>query len=112
MFIHGIALDLLEIERRLEPWFRPQWNYVFREPCADLIQYFINRRRTHLKLLVWDRSGYVLYYQRLEEGTFEIPASPADGTLSWQQLVLILEGVSLESARYRKRYRGPDKRAA
>ncbi len=45
MFIHRIALDLLEIERRLEPWFRPQWNWLFREPSARLIQYFINRRR-------------------------------------------------------------------
>ena len=43
--IHQILLELLYIERRLEPWFRPQWNYLFREPSARIIQFFINRQR-------------------------------------------------------------------
>ena len=72
-----------------------------RDPLSGDVYVFINRRRTHIKLLVWDRSGFVLYYKRLEQGTFEIPEA---GLLSWSQLVLILEGVSLKSARYRKRY--------
>ena len=45
LFIHRRFLDLLEIERRLEPWFRPQWNRLFREPCAQFIQNLINRKR-------------------------------------------------------------------
>ncbi len=44
-FIHQMLLQLLYIERRLEPWFRPQWNYLFREPCAWVIQFLINRHR-------------------------------------------------------------------
>jgi len=75
-----------------------------RDPLSGEVFVFVNRRRTHIKLLVWDRSGFVLYYKRLEEGTFEIPET---GPLSWQQLVFMLEGVSLTSARYRKRYRLP-----
>jgi transposase len=75
-----------------------------RDPLSGEVFIFLNRRRTHIKLLVWDRSGFVLYYKRLEEGTFELPAS---GSVTWQQLVLILEGVSLASARYRKRYMHP-----
>lgn len=77
-----------------------------RDPLSGDVFVFINRRRTHIKLLVWDRSGYVLYYKRLERGTFEIPAS---GTLSWHRLILMLEGISLKSARYRKRYSRPEK---
>ncbi len=80
-----------------------------RDPLSGDVFVFINRRRTHIKLLVWDRSGFVLYYKRLEAGTFEIPASPGQGLLRWDQLVLILEGVSLKSARYRKRYGHPSK---
>ena len=72
-----------------------------RDPLSGEVFVFINRRRTHIKLLVWDRSGFVLYYKRLEQGTFEIPET---GTLSWHQLVLMLEGISLKSARYRTRY--------
>ncbi len=76
-----------------------------RDPLSGDVYVFINRRRTHIKLLVWDRSGFVLYCKRLERGTFEIPEP---GPLSWRRLVLILEGVSLKSARYRKRYSKPE----
>ena len=44
-FIHQILLELLYFERRLEPWFRPQVNYLFREPSARIIQFLINRQR-------------------------------------------------------------------
>ncbi|SEM12163.1 hypothetical protein SAMN04489760_104168 [Syntrophus gentianae] len=44
-FLHDILLVMLHIERRLEPLFRPQWNRLFREPLAGIIQYLINRQR-------------------------------------------------------------------
>jgi len=43
--IHRILVKVLEVERRLEPFFRPTLNYLLREPSADLIQYLINFRR-------------------------------------------------------------------
>jgi hypothetical protein len=43
--IHQFLLKLLHIERRLEPWFRPQWNTLFREPFAWVVQYLVNLRR-------------------------------------------------------------------
>ena len=76
-----------------------------RDPLSGDVFVFINRRRTHIKLLVWDRNGFVIYYKRLEKGSFEIPAS---GTPNWHQLVLMLEGISLKSVRYRKRYSRPE----
>jgi len=44
-FIHETLIQVVHIERRLEPLFRPQWNWLFREPSARVIQYFIHRRR-------------------------------------------------------------------
>ncbi len=44
-FMHHIMLLLLHIERRLEPWFRPQLNRLLREPTGSIIQYFINLQR-------------------------------------------------------------------
>jgi transposase len=75
-----------------------------RSPLSGDVFVFTNRRRTHVKLLVWDRTGFALYYKRLEEGTFELPAGGDSGPVEWRHLVLMLEGVSLESARYRKRF--------
>jgi hypothetical protein len=78
-----------------------------RDPLSGEVFIFMNRRRTLVKLLVWDRSGFVLWSKRLERGTFELPGSTAVGTsiiLGWEELVLILEGVSLGSVRRRMRY--------
>lgn len=45
MAIHRFLLQLLYLERRLEPPFRPAWNAVFREPGVRLVQFLINLRR-------------------------------------------------------------------
>src|SRR5690625_5345321 len=42
-----------------------------RDPTSGDVFIFLNRRQTHIKLLVWDRSGFALYYKRLEEGTLD-----------------------------------------
>lgn len=68
---------------------------------------FLNRRRTHLKVLMWEGDGYCLYYKRLEAGSFELPANLSAGShsaLTARQLLLMLQGVSLQKAHYRKRY--------
>lgn len=43
--LHVALVKALEVERRLEPYFRRQVNYLLREPSAALIQYLINVRR-------------------------------------------------------------------
>lgn len=68
---------------------------------------FINRRRDRIKLLMWDVSGFALYYKQLERGTFEWPPAAKTGTmeLSWSDLVMLLEGIEIKSIKRRKRYR-------
>jgi hypothetical protein len=44
-----------------------------REPASGEIFIFVNRRRSLLKLLHWQPGGFVLYYKRLEQGTFALP---------------------------------------
>ncbi|WP_411726232.1 catalase family protein [Methyloglobulus sp.] len=56
--IHQFLLQLLYIERRLEPWFRPQLNWLFREPSVRLVQYFINRRRKNEGLKIAEEKIY------------------------------------------------------
>lgn len=77
-----------------------------REPTSGDAYIFINRRRDSVKILVWDRTGFVLWHKRLEEGTFDLLPEPAsaDAPFKWQSLLLILEGVCLRSARFRKRF--------
>jgi hypothetical protein len=42
---HRGLTELLHIERRLEPFFRPALNRLTREPSARFLQYLINRKR-------------------------------------------------------------------
>ncbi len=68
---------------------------------------FINRARTHLKLLLWEPGVFRLFYRRLEQGTFEVPAFNLDENsmrITSDQLQFILKGISLQQIRYRKRY--------
>lgn len=68
---------------------------------------FINKPRTHLKLLVYEQGGFTIFYRRLEKGAFEVPAFDLDAKsmqISAHQLNFILQGVSLQSIKYRKRY--------
>jgi hypothetical protein len=77
------------------------------DPLSGDVFIFVNRRRNRMKLLVWDRSGFVLWYKRLESGTFELPRMREGArsvAVSWQKLVLILEGVKLDSAIQRQRF--------
>ena len=58
--------------------------------------------------LFFDGDGFLLYYKRLEGGSFELPTfNPNTGNyeISYQVLSFILNGVSLKSVRLRKRFR-------
>lgn len=78
------------------------------DPLSGHLFLFVNRRRDRIKILLWDRDGFVIWYKRLEAGTFEVPRV-AEGQqvaeLDATRLSLLLGGIDLNSARQRKRYR-------
>jgi transposase len=76
------------------------------DPTSGHLFVFFNKSRTRTKILVFDRSGFVVYYKRLERGTFQLPEVPA-GTMQLEVdagvFAMILEGVDLRAPR-RLRY--------
>lgn len=61
-----------------------------------------------MKLLVWEPSGFVLYYKRLEAGTFCLPKEKQQPIIvSYSELSLLLEGLEVEVKHRRKRYQKP-----
>jgi transposase len=75
-------------------------------PLSGDVFIFLNRRRTHIKLLQWQGDGFSVFYKRLEKGTFELPFPSGNSSLeiSSQQLLLLLEGIQLSSIKKRARY--------
>ena len=67
---------------------------------------FMNRRRTHIKLLLWEGDGFAIYYKRLEKGTYELPSGTGQSStmaMDARQLQFILQGVSLKKINFRPR---------
>ena len=46
------------------------------DPLSGHLSCCLNRRRTMMKILFHDRTGYCLFYKRLSRGTLELPSVP------------------------------------
>jgi IS66 Orf2 like protein len=57
---------------------------------------------------LWDSDGFLIVYKRLEKGTFRFPApSDAEATgvaVNATDLIMLLDGVDLQSVKRRPRY--------
>lgn len=77
------------------------------DPVDGHLFLFRNRRGDRVKLLWWDRDGLVIFYKRLESGTYQLPEASGDAQgvqIDATDLALLLTGVDLKSAKRRKRY--------
>ena len=77
------------------------------DPLSGHLFVFFNRRCDRVKIMFWDRSGFCIWYKRLEQGVFRLPQSivkTSNPEVEVSDLSLILEGIDLSSARRRKRF--------
>jgi transposase len=77
------------------------------DPRSGDVFIFINKDRNRTKLLRWEPGGFVLFYKRLEEGTFEMPIMEQPGisqAIEYGQLAMIITGLSMRYAKKRKRF--------
>ena len=58
---------------------------------------FCNRKRDKVKILYWERSGFVLWYKRLEKDRFPWPDAQSDAVVSMtgRELNWLLDGIDL-----------------
>jgi transposase len=77
------------------------------DPLSDSLFLFRSRRGDRLKVLAWDRDGFVLWYKRLESGVFKLPRVEA-GTRSVElrasELAMILDGIDMTRLKRVPRY--------
>jgi len=67
------------------------------DPFAPRLFVFCNRKRDKIKILYWERTGFVLWYKRLEKHRFAWPLS-GDGeivTLTGRELNWLLDGIDV-----------------
>jgi transposase len=51
--------------------------HLEQDPESGYLYLFFNRRRDCVKMLLWEGDGFVIWYKRLEAGTFAVPTSVA-----------------------------------
>ena len=83
-------------------------NDVFEQDvfCGDLFV-FRNREETKMKILFWERDGFVLWYKRLEKGTFKLPAVAASCQVDAMSFMMLLNGVDVKQMKKQHRYQRP-----
>ena len=67
------------------------------DPFAPRIFAFTNRKRDRIKLLYWDRTGFVLWQKRLEKDRFPWPRDEEQETLTvtGRELNWLLDGIDV-----------------
>lgn len=84
-------------------------DHLGHDPLSGSLFLFLGRRRDRLKVLYWDSDGFALWYKRLEEGTFRLPAKNTGVSveLKASELAMLLEGIDLRSIKRRRRFAYP-----
>lgn len=89
-------------------------NELGKDPLSGEVFIFINKRCNQVKLLLWEGDGFSLYSKRLEKGTYELPSwkeQTPSIELRSDELMLILQGISLNSVHRRKRFYFQEKKS-
>ena len=96
IFIHRIPVDMRKSINGLSAIVSTEMNLKLQ---SDSLFIFTNRRRTHMKILYFDNSGFAIWLKKLESSKFPWPTKLTDEviTVSSADMALILSGVNVWS---------------
>jgi transposase len=80
---------------------------IGQDPLGNSLFVFRSRGGDRLKILAWDRDGFVLWYKRLEAGVFKLPrVSPGSRSVELRasELAMILDGIDMTKLKRVPRY--------
>ena len=80
---------------------------IGQDPLSNGLFVFRSRGGDRLKILAWDRDGFVLWYKRLEAGVFKLPrVSPGSRSVELRasELAMILDGIDMTKLKRVPRY--------
>jgi len=81
-------------------------NHLKNDPLSGDVFIFLNKTRTHIKLLYWDGDGFALFYKRLERGRYSLTThNEPSRQIKREELMMLLEGLTFGSMSRKKRYK-------
>lgn len=94
-----LATKPVDMRRQIDGLVGLVSDVLSQDPYTGHVFVFRGRRGDRVKVLVWDRNGFLLFYKRLEKGRFRFPEiTTSTRELSTTALTLLLEGLDLELA--------------
>jgi transposase len=76
-----------------------------REPSSGHLFVFVGKRKDLVKILFWDKNGFVVYMKRLERGRFQLAAVDEQRRcveMEGTQLAMLLDGIDLNARRLQR----------
>lgn len=70
VYLHPAPVDM---RKQIDGLVILAQDVIQQDPTSGVLFAFINARRNKLKLLVWERNGFVIWYKRLERDKFHWP---------------------------------------
>jgi len=112
VYIAAEPVDLRRGHDGLVALVRNTWKL---NPFDGHLFVFLGRRLDRVKILVWDRNGFVLYYKRLSQGRFRMPPIVAGATrveMDATTLTMLLDGIDVRQVRRPVAWKPPPQSAA
>lgn len=99
VYLAAAPVDLRRGHDGLVALVRGTWKL---NPFEGHLFVFLGKRLDRVKILVWDRNGFVLYYKRLSQGRFRMPSIPSGATrveMDATTLAMLLDGIDVKHVR-------------
>ena len=74
------------------------------DPFSSQLFVFTNKRRNKIKILVWDKTGFILWLKTLDNAQFRWPLKDKNDvlTINGQQLNWLLDGIDIFAMKLHK----------
>lgn len=112
MLIHGSQLQIwlyaqpVDMRKQFDGLAVLAQNQLQGKASSGDLFAFVNRKRTQIKILYYDRGGYCLWSKRLEQGRFHQVISDSDKIgLDWTQLQCLIEGINWQKMEKQNRFK-------
>lgn len=99
--------EVVDMRKGIDALYAVVCNRMNRDPLSGEIFIFLGRKKDTIKILQWQRGGFVLYIKRLETGTFQPPIYDKEShswKIKWTDFVMMIEGIKPSKAILSKRY--------
>jgi transposase len=92
-----LAIEPVNMHRSFDGLAILAQDVVQQNPLSGHLFLFRNKRADKIKMLIWDRNGFLIFYKRLEKGRFKFPKlrNISHITITMQELALLLDGIDI-----------------